>query len=290
MKRENEESLNQLPTAPGSAEIYDFLYVDRARVSALYAQLFPQGVLTTVKTTAQESFSDAQNLGTDIKVIKAESHSLEGGLTGIEHSFDTSWSIPLEVLSRLQTLSLVRNTLRGTSLGGIVLAEGFLRVIDYASMREMWEPALKMAARETPKGHKGRSLKSSEIVGMMKALPHSIHAHFLTNEGFLWSSLRPEDLVIPTGDLALKHGGAISGKWRILYILDAWADKGTPPDVSGWSGGELTSAVLNAMHGMRIFVGRPAEWFGVTPLMIFRTVSPPQEEAFAATNSAPQDH
>jgi hypothetical protein len=30
---------------PELAEIYDFLYVDRARVPALYAQLFPQGVL-----------------------------------------------------------------------------------------------------------------------------------------------------------------------------------------------------------------------------------------------------
>jgi len=275
MKTEKDESLKQLPTALGSAEIYDFLYVDRARISALYAQLFPQGLLTSVKTTAQQSFSDLQNLGSDIKVIKAESQSTEGGLEGIEHVFDASWSIPLEVLSRLQGLSLVRSSLVGTNLGGIVLTEGFLRIIDYASMRELWEPGRRLAMKQIPKSQKGLNVTASEITGLMKALPQSIHAHFLTGEGFLWSSLRPADLVIPADDLVLKHGGTISGRWKFLYILDSWADKGTPPDVSSWSGGELTSGVLNVMHVLRTIVGRPPEWFGVTPLMIFRIVNPP---------------
>jgi hypothetical protein len=58
MKSESEKSHRQLPTAQELAEIYDFIYVDKSRVSVLYAQLFPQGVITTVKTTAQQSFSD----------------------------------------------------------------------------------------------------------------------------------------------------------------------------------------------------------------------------------------
>jgi len=108
----------------------------------------------------------------------------------------------------------------------------------------------------------------------MKGLPHSIHAQFLTDEAFLWSSLRPSDLVIPADDLTLKHGGAISGRWKLLYILDAYPDEGKPPDVSSWSGGDLSNGVLTAMHGMRATIGRPSRWFGVTPLMIFRIVNP----------------
>jgi hypothetical protein len=51
-QEEHEERKRRIsPAAPESADIYDFLYVDRARVSALYAQLFPQGILTTVKTS-----------------------------------------------------------------------------------------------------------------------------------------------------------------------------------------------------------------------------------------------
>jgi hypothetical protein len=275
MKNERDESPKQLPTELGSAEIYDFIYVDRARVSVLYAQLFPQGLLTTVKTTAQQSFSDTRNLGSDIKVIKAGAESVEGGLEGIEHMFDASWSIPLEVLSRLRALSAVRPSLRETTLGGIVLAEGFLRVIDYRGMKDLWEPIMKMAGRNLPKVKGSQGLNPAEIVGIMKGVPQSIHAQFLTDEGFLWSSMRASDLVIPGDDLVLKHGGAISGRWKILYILDAYADEGKPPDVSGWSGGDLTNGVLNAMHGMRAALGRPAGWFGITPLMIFRVVNPP---------------
>jgi hypothetical protein len=285
MKKENEESPKQLPTGVGSAEIYDFLYVDRARISALYSQLFPQGLLTRIKTTAQQSFSDVQNLGSDIKIIKAGTESAEGGLEGIEHQFDPSWSVPLEVLARLQTLSLVRSSARGNNLGGIVLIDGFLRVIDYASMKDLWEPGMKMAMRNLPKGQKGPNMKTSEIIDLMKALPRSIHAQFLTSDGFLWSSLRPSDLVIPADDLTLKHGGAISGQWKILYILDAWPDKGAPPDVTGWSGGELTSGVLNAIHGIRITMGRPPGWFGVTPLMIFRAINPPAKQDTAGDSA-----
>ena len=134
MKSVSGESPQQSQTGPESAEIYDFLYVDRARISALYAQLFPQGLLTTVKTTKQESFSDDSNIGSDLKVIKAETKSSDSGSEGIEHLFDASWSIPLEVLDRLKSLSLVRNSIKGAGLGSVILTDCHLRIIDFASM------------------------------------------------------------------------------------------------------------------------------------------------------------
>lgn len=288
MNSEREESQRRLPTGLASAEIYDFLYVDRPRISALYAQLFPQGVLTTVKTTAQQTFSDARNLGSDLKVIKAETKSTEGGSEGIEQVFDPTWSVPLEVLSRLQTSSLVHTSLREANLGSVVLAEGFLRVIDYASMRELWEPGLKMAMKKTPKGQKSPTASVSEILNFFKALPQSIHAQFLTNDGFLWASLHATYLQVPADDLTLKHGGSVFGRWKVLYILDAYADEGNPPDVSRWSGGDMANAVLSAMHGIRTTIGRPARWFGITPLMIFRIVNPPaQQETISDSTTIP---
>lgn len=104
-------------------------------------------------------------------------------------------------------------------------------------------------------------------------MPRAIHAHFLTKEAFLWSSLQPASLTIPVTDLTLKYGGSVSGSWRLLYLLDAWADSGEPPDVSGWSGGQMIDSVLSAMHGLRGMMGRPSGWFGITPLMIFRSTA-----------------
>ena len=111
------------------------------------------------------------------------------------------------------------------------------------------------------------------IAEVMKAMPHSIHAHFLTNDGFLWSQLQPASLTIPTSDLTLKYGGTVSGSWKLLYILDTWADTGDPPDTAGWSGGQLIDAVLTLMHGLKTVMGRPSSWIGITPLMIFRSIS-----------------
>ena len=272
MKRESEGSLKQLQTGPESAEINDFLYVDRARISALYAQLFPQGVLTGVKTTAQTSFSDDRNIGSDLKVFKAEAKTVDGGSEGIEHQFDASWSVPLEVLSGLRSLSLVRESLKNAGLGSIVLTDCLLRIIDFASMDKLWEPALKLAVTvgQQPQGVTAETVPT--ITEALKAMPRAVHAHFLTNEAFLWSSLQPESLTIPTTDLTLKYGGVVPGSWKLLYILDAWPDTGEPPSVEGWSGGPLIDAVLSAMHGLKTMIGRPQLWTGVTPLMIYRNV------------------
>ena len=82
MKSVEGESPKESKTELDLAEIHDFLYVDKAKVSALYAQLFPQGLLTTVKTTALETTNDENNLGTDIKIIKADTKTMEGTAEG----------------------------------------------------------------------------------------------------------------------------------------------------------------------------------------------------------------
>lgn len=273
MKSESGESPNPSSTVPGSAEIYDFLYVDKARISVLYAQLFPQGILTSVKTTQQQGFSNDSNVGSDIKVFKAEAKSSESGSEGIEHVFDASWSIPLEVLSMLKSRSLVNYSIRDASanLGSIILMDNcHLRIIDFASMDGLWEPSAKLFLATQPED---APPLLNEMLGILKAMPQVIHAHFVTSEAFLWSSLQINGLTIPTTDLTLKYGGAVPGAWNVLYVIDAWADGGEPPDLTNWSASDLTNAVLNAMHLLKSTLGRPSSWIGVTPLMIFRRIS-----------------
>lgn len=261
---------------PESAEIFDFLYVDRARVSALYAQLFPQGILTNVKTIVSQTFSDDKNIGSDLKVIKAETKSSESGSEGIERMFDATWSVPLEVLDRLKSLSRVKESIRDAGLGSIVLEEGFMRVIDFSSMEDLFEPAMRafFASGQAASGQSEMTLETLPMVAeAFKAMPHAIHAHFLTNSGFLWSSLQSSGLTIPVTDLTLKYGGTVSGRWKLLYLVDAWADSGDPPDTTTWSGGALIDGILTAMHGLRAMMGRPQNWMGITPLMIFRSTA-----------------
>lgn len=271
MKNGSGESPKPSQTAQGSAAIFDFLYVDRARVSALYAQLFPQGVLTAVKTNSQQSFSEDFHAGSDIKIFKAESRSVDGGAESIEHQFDASWAIPLEVLAALEGRGLVSTSLAEAGLGRVLLADAHMRIIDYSDTGNLWVPAMKLAAlNETQPENRMTPETAAALAEAMKAMPRAIHAHFLTREGYLWSSLQPTSLTIPQADLSLKYGGTIPGLWKVLYILDSWPDDGAPPNVEGWSAGDVIDGVLSSMHALRVMAGRPASWAGITPLMIFR--------------------
>jgi hypothetical protein len=141
-------------------------------------------------------------------------------------------------------------------------------------MDNLWEPAMRIFLASAQPSQPIIPEVIPTISEVLKAMPRAIHAHFLTNDAMLWSSLQGENLTIPTADLTLKYGGTISGSWRLLYLLDAWADAGQPPDVSSiWSAGLMMDGILTAMHGLRTVMGRPANWIGITPLMIFRDIA-----------------
>jgi hypothetical protein len=275
MKNNNAELLRKLHPEPGSADvsIVDFLYVDRARVSTLYAQLFSEGILTNVTTTSQTTSTSDKNLGTDIKVVKADLKRSTAGLEGIEHTFDAYWSVPLDVLDELKGRALVLPSLQGAVLGSLVLCEGMLRVIDYPSMQEIWEPTMQLglASHAEPTPNFGAALP--HILAILKKLPNALHAHILTTEAYLWSTLRATNLTISPEDITLKYGGeVISGSWQFLFVLDAYPDLPSRPGPPGWSAGETSDGVRTMMAGIKQQIGRPATWYGVTPLMIYRSI------------------
>ena len=170
-------------------------------------------------------------------------------------------------------MSLIRTTLQGAGLGSIILTDCYLRMIDFSSMENVWAPSLKaaMAMNASNPDPQITSEAVPSIVEALKAMPSAIHAHYLSRDSMLWSSLQPANLTIPITDLTLKYGGMVSGSWSVVYILDTWADTGESPDVSSvWSSGQLMDTVLMGVHGLRTIMGRPSTWVGITPLMIFR--------------------
>ncbi len=154
MKSRDAALLKPLPTGQDSAEtaLIDFLYIDRERISSLYAQLFPEGTFASIRTTAQHGFSDDLSLGSDLKVIRGETKATDTGSEGIEHTFDTSWAIPIEVLTRLGAMRLVRPSLSGATLGAIAQLDSFLRIIDYAAVTAMWKPIMTMIVGQDKPG------------------------------------------------------------------------------------------------------------------------------------------
>jgi hypothetical protein len=165
-----------------------------------------------------------KSLGSDLKVIKGETKATDTGSEGIEHTFDASCAIPIEVLARLNEMRLVRSSLGGVPLGTIAQLDGFLRIIDYTAIKDMWEPIMTMVVGQDKPGLR-------EIVELLKSIPHPMHAHFLTDYGLLWASLDPANLLLPPADIVLKHGGTVGGSWKILFILDAFPGRDNTPEL-----------------------------------------------------------
>jgi hypothetical protein len=91
--------------------------------------------------------------------------------------FDASWAIPLEVLVGLQKRSLFRYSLANPQLGMVALLNGYLRIIDYISMKDLWASLRLDARRSTgPEGDIGILFRTliqylSRSLGQLARLP-----------------------------------------------------------------------------------------------------------------------
>jgi hypothetical protein len=121
---------------------------------------------------------------------------------------------------------------------------------------------------------------------LLKLMPHAIQASLKTDDWSVWSSLREAGLVNSAADLFLKHGVAIAGEWTMLGILDALPhdDIESAPNrmldffleqrLAALSLGVIAGQALPSLAPMgQMLLGRPAQSYGMTPLLIFREVS-----------------
>ena len=59
------------------------------------------------------------------------------------------------------------------------------------------------------------------------------------------------------------------GQWTVVGLLDAKPDEENPISETNT---DLEKGLLTAMLQMRLYLGRPASAWGITPLLIYREV------------------
>lgn len=263
--------------------LYDFAYLDRGRVDFYFAQLFEDGVLTQTKRTARDSSTETTRMGASVKIVSGDHTGADLVERGLERLFDPSWLAPVEVLNRLDELQFVHRELNATPIGGLFMIRCEMSVIDIRMLKELWSDIGEMVLHQevasqnlAPKPKQqaiAAGKRSSETVAkVLKNMPHSVQATFTSNGSMLWSTLRPESMLINPDDLALKHGATIPGSWYLLGVLDAQPGEGRAP-IYAREGG-LDTAMVQMLSAMRELMGRPSSAYGVTPIGIFRAVRP----------------
>ncbi|BBP95934.1 hypothetical protein BSFA1_10630 [Burkholderia sp. SFA1] len=270
--------------SPDTEYLCDYAYLDRGRVSFYFAQLFEDGVLVQTKRVAKDSSNDSSKFKASIKIAEFESGGQGSAERQLERSFDPSWLAPIEVMNRLDELSYVHTDLVDAPLGSIFLIDASMQVFDIRLMQDLYEQfvevvladqiaGITLPPKEKQKFVADKKKELDLVAKIVRKLPHGIQAGFGSTQGSLWSTLKPEGMLINPDDLALKHGSDIPGDWKVLGVVDS-----KPEDELGnqppYVGSSMEQGLSLMMGHFREFVGRPTDAYGVTPLAIFRTIKP----------------
>ncbi len=298
----------------GSNLVFDFLYHDARRIASFLAQFETYGVLQQVRTTETAArlgtTKAGASAGLDVPLLAKGGLSVDGTVTdeerdAAERSYDPLWTNARTLLNYLADREMIVRDLRRAGIGQFVLVAGNLAAFDLGLFKEAWKlPAVKEVVlrgiqsaeqsanapnrherrkQATGKSQSSRHSESEMGFEMLKIMPHTIQATIRQDDWTVWSSLRDDSLVVPASELLLKHGVGIAGEWHMLGILDAQPDE--PDDLSqtyvldqllaAMSLGGMAGQIVGQLGpAVRLMLGRPSNAFGMTPLLIFRDVSP----------------
>lgn len=270
----------------------DYFYADRPRLHTFLTQLFPEGNLLQTKTASRKGFS-TDGIGKGGLPPIAE-FNLRGGKNvedAIERQYDAAWSAPLNFLTEIARKSLLRDELDGASLGQIILLRGHLQVVDFNTLHQLWKPMRKIILEEFIAQQQGllnrtqRRSKDSKIQfdqarkqqadeidltgSILTALPALIQLKCFNERYEAWGTLNPQHMLCSPSDLAFKFGPGVPGQWTVVGLLDAKPHEENPISETNT---DLEKGLLTAMSQMRLYLGRPASAWGITPLLIYREV------------------
>lgn len=264
--------------------VFDFIYLDAARLAQYLSQLDPNGALTGLKTS--QSLSERHDATGRASIAVATASFVEGGTVSeaLERTFDASWSLPLSVMDRFDELGYLTREASHCRIGQLLLVSGHIQILDIRLLKDLWPFALKAAANSADGGNRSRKSGTAAqkrveeeirtVSEGLKLLPHALQLHVLTTDAVLWATLAPERMVISADDFILKHGSAVPGEWNILAILDSFAPINAVPIWGDLGISQISTAMMQACEQIRTAFGRPEGTIAITPLAIFRKLTP----------------
>lgn len=282
--------------APAKNSVYDFLYHDARRIASFLAQFQTYGVAQSIKATEgagrSETTKGAVEASGGVPLIAAGKAGIDRSVTNderdsVEQTFDPLWTNAQRLLDYLDEHELIARNVKEAGIGRFVLASGRLAVVDLSVMRALMSSSIVRRSMLQGEGRTGPNRKErhgqraapSEMelgLELIGAYPMTIQATITASDVSVWCSLRDDCFVTAPGNLLLHHGVAIAGNWHMLGIMDAHPDAEFAIEdlMAGlFDGSVLAHAASNMAPAVRLAIGRPAAAYGVTPLMIFRSVS-----------------
>jgi len=275
--------------------VYDFLYQDTRRIGSFLAQFDDAGHLQqlkqtdTVKRSGRRGFKISAGGGVPLVASGNVGYELspkDEGTVASERLYDPLWTNALTFLDYLEERDLVQRDLFQARIGQFVLLQGRITLFDLSLVKSMWhipearENAINSAvASRSTEPRKTVERDMNVLFQIAEYLPHEAQFLFSCKTGEVaWSLLRPEFLIGSAAELGLRYGMGIEGEWALLGIVDA-----LPGDAEESEKTMATVVQAIPRHNVGVEVarvasmvrnmGRPQIAYGITPLLIFRSVS-----------------
>jgi hypothetical protein len=276
------------PEASADDLVLDFLYYDAPRIGSYLAQVDDSGHLQQV-TQADTAARDVRR-GSGIKaslnvpaipgvttepVEASLGYDRSPGSSGSDTNqrvYDPQWTNARTFLDFFEAEGLIKHDLGKARMGQFVSVDCDLFVMDVDSVQPLLQSPMiqQFIAGSVNPNDPNQQLGLQLALLIVPTMHLGIQVRMLSGGKHIWGTLLPQFMSIQTGDLLLKHGIRLAGRWTAVGILDAFPDTTIPALPSQFQG---FAAAAEGLGAMRKILGRPPEAFGMTPLLIFRQVS-----------------
>lgn len=268
--------------SPNAVYLSDFLYIDTIRLAHYYGQLSSHGLITQSKRLSKATSKEADTVGVRAMVTglrQAENANEET----VEHQIDPAFSRPQDTLDALYDAGYIDNGLTEAGIGTLFMTKGAISMFDVRMLKDMWSSLGELVAEAQvagiPPGQKAKAKLAakqeySAIAPLIEKLPHSLQGNINSTEGpVAWFTVKPEFMLVNPEDLAFKHGSDIPGEWHMLGVLDAKPyDLIQESEQRASESSGIETVMREMLSVLRTLFGRPQDRFGVTPVLIFRTM------------------
>lgn len=301
------EKSNAEREEPTIVSVFDFIYHDGRRVASFLSQYDKSGHLTEIAQSARTARvrEEGDKTHGTLGLVSGEMAKSVADEYGKESQriYDPTWANARVLLDYLDEAGRIQRDISDAQIGQFVLVSGQLSISDLQLMEKTWRlPTIKslmmegasnqMKMPDIPKGQRNNpellrlkkladdALKSTKdatnlFFELITILPHTVQAR-LAGSAPVWCSLNRDGMTFDPSDLVLKYGSNIPGTWHVLGILDALPDDEdlANPAQPNWGHGEEMAVKMMGMIApiTRNFLGRPSDFYGVTPLLVFRVV------------------
>jgi hypothetical protein len=264
--------------------LYDFLYIDHHRLKSLYSQLF-SGLLSAIERVASESRAETTSAKVGPSFLSGTTSSRQTETESRLDRIDPHDLILQDVLQALAEKNFIQTNVSQAQPGNIILLNGSISILNFEAYRHILamlphlmpsSPPPQTSTQKKNLKHQEREEKkqretiSNILKGLSDMVPWGLQIIMKTESATAWGALLTENLRELPGNISLKVGPTLSGKWYLLGIIDIVGPsiQDLPDNMT-----MQIKGIMDASEAFRSMIGRPDDYIGITPLLIFRKLA-----------------